>query len=90
MTEEAENIVLRLLRDIRVELQAVRAKQDEHSHDFATVKRQMSELQETTAMALGLSAMTNTHYETAAQRLDRLTETVADLKARIEALEQNP
>ena len=88
MTEENDTLVLRLLREIRAEVQAVRGTQSEHTHEFAVVKRQMTELQETTAMALGLSSMANAHYETTAQRIDRLASAVADLTARLEKLEE--
>ena len=90
MTEDTENIVLRLLREIR-------AKQDEHSAQFVsveqrmtTLERKMDDVNESVAYALGVSAHANIAYETTGQRLDRLTETVADLKARLEALEQHP
>jgi chromosome segregation ATPase len=90
MTEDTENLILRLLRDIR-------AKQDAHDGRFdriearvATLERRMVDVQESVALAVGFSVSANAHYETNAERIDRLAETVEGLKARIAALEQNP
>jgi hypothetical protein len=88
MSEESDNLVLRLLRDIRGELAGIRETQAMHSDEFVTVKRQLVELKEDAAMAMGFGVSANTHYGTAAERPDRLTDTVADLKARLEKLEE--
>jgi chaperonin cofactor prefoldin len=90
MTEDTENLILRLLRDIR-------AKQDAHDGRFdriearvGTLERRMADVQESVALAVGFSVSANAHYETNAERIDRLSQTVESLKARIEVLEQNP
>jgi ubiquinone biosynthesis protein UbiJ len=87
VTEDTENLILRLLRDIRAE-QAV------HSEKFVaieqrmtTLERKMDDVNESVGYALGLSAHANVAYETTGQRIDRLRETVDDLKARVAALE---
>jgi polyhydroxyalkanoate synthesis regulator phasin len=83
VTEETQNLILRLLRDIR-------ATQDKHSVDLTTLKRHMVEVQESVPLAVGFSVSSKAHYETTAERIDRLPETVAALTQRIEALEKQP
>ncbi|WP_333834931.1 hypothetical protein [Rubrimonas sp.] len=88
MTEETENIVLRLLREIRETQRAHSERFDGIEQRMTTLERKMDDVNESVAMALGFSAHANVAYETTGQRIDRLTETVADLRARLEKLEE--
>ena len=88
MAEETENIVLRLLREIRAEVGETKASMQTLGERMTTLERKMDDVNESVALALGLSAHANVAYETTGQRIDRLTETVADLKARLEKLEE--
>jgi hypothetical protein len=88
MAEEDDNVVLRLLREIR-------GKLDNHDRAFeglqgrmTSIERHMEDVKESVSYALGLSAHANVAYETTGQRLDRLKEQVAGLEARIEELEK--
>jgi predicted nuclease with TOPRIM domain len=88
MADEDDNIVLRLLREIR-------GKLDDHDRAFeglqgrmVSIERHMEDVKESVGYALGLSAHANVAYETTGQRLDRLTERVDGLEARIEQLEK--
>ncbi len=89
MAEDDDNLVLRLLREIR-------GKLDRHDGDFealrlgqAALERQMEDVKESVTYALGLSAHANVAYETTGQRLDRLRDQLARLEARIETLERS-
>ena len=81
MAEDDDNLVLRLLREIR-------AKLDDHDRSFDAIERHMEDVKESVSYALGLSAHANVAYETTGQRLDRLTDRVEALEARIETLEK--
>jgi ubiquinone biosynthesis protein UbiJ len=90
MTEDTENLILRLLRDIRAEIGDTKGAVHRIGERMTTLERRMVDVQESVALAVGFSVSANAHYETNAERIDRLTETVEGLKARIAALEQNP
>jgi hypothetical protein len=88
MAEDEDNLVLRLLREIR-------SKLDDHDRSFeiigsrmTSIERHMEDVKESVSYALGLSAHANVAYETTGQRLDRLSDRVAALEARIESLEK--
>lgn len=52
MADEAENLVLQLLREIR-------AKQDDHSRLLADHAKQLGEIRETSLLAVGIATMAN-------------------------------
>jgi chromosome segregation ATPase len=87
MTEDTENLILRLLRDIRAKQQDHDGRFDRIDARVATLERRMVDVQGSIALSVGFAVNANAHYETTAERIDRLTETVTDLKARVEALE---
>jgi outer membrane murein-binding lipoprotein Lpp len=87
MTEDAENLILRPLRDIRAKLDDHDGRFDRLEARAGTLERRMVDVRESVALAVGFAVSTNARYETTAERIDRLTETVSDLKARVEALE---
>jgi predicted nucleic acid-binding Zn-ribbon protein len=81
MAEETENLILRLLRDIR-------AKQDDHDRRFGATEQELRDLrksiedwQETTSTGVGFAA----HANIRTQAMEREIE---DLKRRIEQLER--
>jgi ubiquinone biosynthesis protein UbiJ len=88
MSEDDDNLVLRLLREIR-------GKLDDHDRAFEglalrmnAMERHMEDVKESVTYALGLSAHANVVYETTGQRLDRLTDQVERLEARLDRLER--
>jgi hypothetical protein len=81
MNDEEDNVVLRLLREIRSEMSTMSGR-------ITSIDRHMEGVKESVAYALGLSAHANVAYETTGQRLDRLSDRVAALEARIESLEK--
>jgi ubiquinone biosynthesis protein UbiJ len=89
VADEDDNVVLRLLREIRSEQGAQRATMETIDGRITTIERHMEDVKESVAYALGLSAHANVAYETTGQRPDRLRDTVARLEARIETLERS-
>jgi ubiquinone biosynthesis protein UbiJ len=88
VTEETENLILRLLREIRADVADVRDTQRRHGERMTTLDRRMVDVQESVALAVGFAVSSNAHYETNAERIDRLNETVEALRARVEKLEE--
>lgn len=87
MAENDDNLVLRLLRDIRDKLDQHDHRFDELGERMGGFERHAEEMKESVAYALGLSAHANVAYETTGQRLDRLTERLSGLEARVKHLE---
>lgn len=81
MTAEDDNVVLRLLREIRADMGSMTLR-------MAAIGRHVEDMKESVGYALGLSAHANVAYETTGQRRDRLTERLAGLEARVEELEK--
>lgn len=73
MVEEREDLILRMLRDIRETL-------NDHSRRLKNLTKSMEEVRESVITSLGFSAHANVQYRMVDQRLD-------DLTRRIEALE---
>jgi hypothetical protein len=88
MAEDDDNLVLRLLREIRAEQTTQRSTMQTIGGRITTIERHMEDVKESVSCALGLSAHANVANETTGQRLDRLTEQVAGLRARVEELEK--
>jgi hypothetical protein len=87
VTQEGENLILRLLRETRVEQGAMTRSLDRIGQRMTTLERKMDDVNESVGYALALSAHANVAYETTGQRIDRMRETVDDPRARVEALE---
>ena len=75
MSKEPDNVILRLLRDIR-------DKQDVHDTAFAEVNRRLDEVHETMYSAAGMAAHANIRHDGVADELKAL-------RKRIEKLEEN-
>lgn len=88
MSEDEDNLVLRLLREIRGKLDDHDRSFDGMNQHLTSMERHVEDMKESVAYALGLSAHANVAYETTGQRLDRLTEEIKGLEARIENLER--
>lgn len=84
---EEDNLVLRLLREVRADQAGMRHPLEAIQGRMTAMERHMEDVKESVTYALGPSAHANVAYETTGQRLDRLTETVEALKARVAALE---
>ena len=73
---EDDNLVLRLLREMRADQASMRHSMEAILGRMTAMERHMEDVKESVTYALGLSAHANVAYETTGQRLDRLTETV--------------
>lgn len=82
MVEEPDNLVLKMLREMRVVLQEVRDKVYEHDERFVEMKKTIEDWKETTATGVGFAAHANI-------RTGELEKEIADLKRRIDRLERS-
>jgi hypothetical protein len=89
MAEDDDNLVLRLLREIRSEQATLRSTMQGIQGRITTIDRHMEDVKESVAYALGLSAHANVAYETTGQRLDRPSDRVEAPEVRIESLEKS-
>lgn len=76
MADEPDNVVLKLLRDIR-------ATQDVHSEEFKKVRQQLDDLSESVTYALGLSAHANVRHESVQKKIDELEKRIKNLESRV-------
>ena len=73
MTDESDNMTLRLLREIR-------ATQIEHTERLKTLDRRMDEVHETLYTAAGIAAHANVRHDAVAERLEALEQRVQTLE----------
>ena len=64
MAEDDDNLVLRLLREIRAEQSTQRVTMEGIQGRITTIARHMEDVKESVSYALGLSAHANVAYET--------------------------
>ena len=77
---EEDNVVLRLLREIRTE-------QRSQSRDLTTLKRELAELRETTMTSVGMAAHASVVVNQSGERFDELHDELEALKRRVAELE---
>jgi hypothetical protein len=80
MAEEPNNLVLKLLREMREILDRHSAMHEEHRRSLATLNKKFDDWQETTATGFGLAADANLRDDAVAERLEDLTRRVEDLE----------
>ncbi len=93
MVDEADNLVLRLLREMRATQQEMKTVQDEHTKRFDRLDRSLDDARESVTTALGLSAMANVRHEGVAREIETLIRSsrrIDDLETRVTRLEQRP
>ena len=76
---ENENVVLRLLREIRAEMRDLREEQAVGNRRLSAIDRRIDDMKESVVMALGMAGHTNVVVE-------RTGETFDELRDQIEAL----
>ena len=81
MADEPDNLVLKMLREMRDVLDEVRGKVYEHDSRFAELKKQIEDWQETTSTGVGFAAHANIRTQAPERE-------IADLKRRIDMLER--
>ena len=87
MSEATDNLVLRLLQDIRLDLGDQSRLFEGLNGSMTGMERHIEDMKESVGLALGLSTHAKVAYETTGQRLDRLTDKITGLEARITTLE---
>jgi uncharacterized protein YceH (UPF0502 family) len=80
MAEEADNLVLKILREIREEVR-------DHSRHFIAVERQLADIKETLFTSAGMAAHANIQVEQMGQRVDELEDRVNVLQKRLAQIE---
>jgi len=74
MAEEPDNLMLRLLRDIRDTQDKHSTLLADHSRQFREIRREMHERQESTATAMGFAGHANIRTESLQKQIDALVE----------------
>jgi polyhydroxyalkanoate synthesis regulator phasin len=82
MTKEADNLVPRLLREIRKTQHEHTKKFDEPSKILVDMDQRLNDLYKTSTHTLGVAANAHSRYETLTARVDRLVERVKRLEAK--------
>lgn len=80
MTENGENLVLEMLRGMRATL-------DQHSTEFTRLHKRLDDMHETMIPTLGLAGHANILHDRAAAKFAAVESELAELRARIERLE---
>jgi hypothetical protein len=80
MAQEPDNLVLKLLREIRSDIVDVKAKLVEHDKRFDGVDKRLDTLTAQVTYTFGVAGMANTHVGLVENRVDEL----ADWKKQVE------
>lgn len=76
MAEEADNLVLTMLREIRARL-------DKHEERFDKIDNKLDDMSESLTTSLGLSLHANVRHESVQKKLDALEQRVKRLEERV-------
>ena len=91
MTEDSSNLILRLLRDIRVRLDEHDKRFDRMEQRFDKIDQRLEEMHESMYTALGLAAHSNIRHDTVRSEIEGLKERVVrleTLEGRVQKLEE--
>ncbi len=81
MSDEPENVILKLLREIRANQQEQGVTLREHVEWLKSIDKRMDEVHETLYAASGIAMHANVRHDT-------VSEEIAELRRRIERLEE--
>jgi septal ring factor EnvC (AmiA/AmiB activator) len=81
MAKETDNLVLKLLREMRGDVAVLRERADEHSEEFKALRKEIRDWQETTATASGFAMHANI-------RGQKFEDELAELRRRVDELEK--
>ena len=81
MADEPDNLMLRLLREIRAKMDDHDKRFDEHDRRFDDLKKAIEDRKETAATGIGFAAHANI-------RNDMLEKEIAELKKRMDRIER--
>jgi polyhydroxyalkanoate synthesis regulator phasin len=76
MAKEPDNLVLKMLREIRARL-------DRHEQRFDKIDKKLDDMSESLTYALGLSLKANVQHESVQKQLDALAQRVQRLEERL-------
>lgn len=80
MSEEPDNLTLRLLREIREILDTHSGMHRQHQESFETLNRKIDAWQETTATGVGLAVHANVRHESIEARLESLERRMEEIE----------
>ncbi len=80
MSEEPEQLVLRLLREIREILDTHSDMHRHHQESFEGLNRKIDAWQETTATGIGLAVHANVRHESVEARIDTLERRIEEIE----------
>ncbi|MEX6507522.1 hypothetical protein [Jiella sp. M17.18] len=80
MSDEPDNLVLQLLRDIRADIGEVKYTLAKHSERFDHVDQRLEEVHDTLYTVAGAAVHANVRHDTVAERLKTLEERVSRLE----------
>jgi septal ring factor EnvC (AmiA/AmiB activator) len=81
MAKETDNLVLKLLREMRGDVAVLRERADEHSEEFKALRKEIRDWQEPTATASGFAMHANI-------RGQKFEDELAELRRRVDELEK--
>jgi phage shock protein A len=87
MADADDNLVLRLLREMRAEMGEIRQDTAELRAGQTALRRQFDELRESALMAFGMAAHANQVVENRGERFDDLQDQIEALRRRVADLE---
>ena len=80
MAETEDNVVLRLLREIRADTQDTRSR-------LTKVERRLEEFHESMVQAMGVAGLASVATEKHGEDIDKIRDEIAALKRRVQELE---
>lgn len=87
MVDGDDNVVLRLLREIRAEMAALRDGQTDGNRRLTKIERHMEEMKETLAYSAGIAMHAGVVVERSGEGMDEIRDEIAALKRRVQELE---
>ena len=82
MADEPENVVLRLLREIRTAQQAPGETLDQHTGALARLEKRVENLYTMSTHTLGVAVTGHERYDALEARLDKLSDRVQHLESK--------
>jgi hypothetical protein len=70
VADEADNLVLVHLREMRAEMTEIRAKLDTHDSRFDAIEKRLGDVYEASIFSVGVAVMTSRKLEQITDRLD--------------------
>lgn len=88
MTDETENLILHLLRDIGGEVAEIKQTVSKHSVRLEGIDRRLGDLNESVALAMGMAGQSHISQESLGQRIDEMRVDLDHMKERVDEMER--